>query len=131
QDEVTLRAGVAGDRHRERFAPLPATSLEGVLVYRFDSPLFFANATHFDERLRAVVEETSPRPTLVIIDAAAMTDIDVTGVNVLTRLAHDLQAEGSTVVITELTPSAAQIVHDSALDQVATVVPRIEDALSR
>jgi MFS superfamily sulfate permease-like transporter len=104
---------------------------QGVLVYRFDSPLFFANATHFDERIRAAVEAATPAPTTLVIDAAAMTDIDVTGTNVITRLAQDLEPKGISVVITELSDSAAQIVHDSGLDQVVRVVPRVEDALAR
>lgn len=131
EDEVTLQNGVVGDREHERLGALPPSALDGVLVYRFDSPLFFANATHFDERIRAVIEATTPAPTTVVIDAAAMDDIDVTGCNVITRLAQDLEAKGTKVVITELVPQAAQIVHDSGLDQVATVVPRLEDALAR
>jgi len=131
QDEVTLQAGVIGEREQARLGSLPPGELDGVMVYRFDAALFFANATHFDERIRSLVEETTPRPTTVVVDAAAMDDIDVTGVNVLTRLAQDLQAKGTRLVITELGPTAAQIVHDSGLDAVATVVPRIEDALTR
>lgn len=131
QDEVTLQAGVVGSREQERFGALPPESLDGVLVYRFDSSLFFSNATYFDERIRSFIEATTPRPTTVVVDAAAMGDIDVTGVNVLTRLATDLSAKGTQLVVTELAESAAQIVHDSGLDQVATVVPRIEDALTR
>jgi sulfate permease, SulP family len=131
EDEVTLQAGVVGDREKERLGALPPSALDGVLVYRFDSPLFFANATHFDERIRAVIDGTTPAPSTVVIDAAAMDDIDVTGCNVITRLAQDLEAKGTKLVITELVPQAAQIVHDSGLDRVATVVPRIEDALAR
>lgn len=131
EDEVTLQAGVIGEREKARLGALPPTSLDGVLVYRFDSPLFFANATHFDERIRAAVEATTPAPTTLVIDAAAMTDIDVTGSNVITRLAKDLEPKGTRVVLTELSASATQIVHDSGLDQVVTVVPRIEDALAR
>lgn len=131
QDEVTVQSGVVGEREQERLGSLPPTALDGVLVYRFDSPLFFANATHFDERIRAAVDATTPAPTTLVIDAAAMTDIDVTGTNVISRLAKDLEPKGTRVVITELSASAAQIVHDSGLDQVATVVPRIEDALAR
>ena len=62
QDEVTLQGGVVGDRESARLGALPPSALDGVLVYRFDSPLFFANATHFDERIRAIIEETTPRP---------------------------------------------------------------------
>jgi len=131
EDEVTLQGGVIGDREHERLGALPPAVLDGVLVYRFDSPLFFANATHFDERIRAVIDATTPAPTTVVIDAAAMDDIDVTGCNVITRLAQDLEGKGTRVVITELVPQAAQIVQDSGLDQVATVVPRLEDALGR
>ncbi len=131
EDEVTVRAGVVGAREEARFSALPPGSLDGVLVYRFDAGLFFANSTHFDERIRALVEETDPRPTMLVVDAAAMSDIDVTGVNVLTRLAQDLSAHGVRVVLAEMGESAAQIVHDSGLDQIVTIVPRIEDALTR
>jgi anti-anti-sigma regulatory factor len=64
------------------------------------------------------------------VDAAAMSDIDVTGANVLTRIAQDLSARGIRLVLTELSPSAAATVANTELGSVAQVVPRIEDALS-
>ena len=131
EDEVTLQGGVIGAREQERFAPLGRERLDGTLVYRFGSSLFFANATHFDERLRDLVAQTTPTPTVVIVDAAAMSDIDVTGSNVLTRLAHDLTAQGIRFVLTELSPDAAATVASSGLSTLVEVVPRIEDALAR
>lgn len=129
-DEVTLQGGVIGKREQERFGPIAPDRLRGTLVYRFGTSLFFANATHFDERLRGLVEETTPTPTVVVVDAAAMSDIDVTGANVLTRIAQDFTARGIRLVLTELSPSAAATVASTGLGSVAEVVPRIEDALS-
>ena len=55
----------------------------GLLVYRFDAPLFFANATVLREEVLALVDASDPPVREVVIDAAGIVDMDVTGAEAL------------------------------------------------
>jgi len=69
-------------------------TVPGLIAYRFYAPLFFPNADHFARRIRSLVAE-SPQPVKwVLVDVQAVTDIDVSGAEVIQRLAEDLEAQG-------------------------------------
>lgn len=55
----------------------------GLVVYRFDAPLFFANADVFRDDVRRAVERAHTPVRMVIINAEGMTDLDVTGAEML------------------------------------------------
>lgn len=64
-------------------------TIPGLVVYRFYAPLLFSNAAHFATRVRAVIQ-ASPNPVVwFLLDAQAITDIDVTAAEML----HDLHRE--------------------------------------
>ena len=66
----------------------------GLVLFRWDEQLFFANADLFREAvLRAVDSATTPTQQ-VIVAAEAVNDIDVTAADMLAELDHDLQARG-------------------------------------
>lgn len=69
-------------------------TLPGIVVYRFDAPLFFGNADVLRDEIRALVRNGDPPVRDVIINAEAVTDLDTTGVEVLARLHDDLRARG-------------------------------------
>ena len=61
-----------------------AEQVPGVVVVLFATPLWYANALHFEAQLRAAVERAvDGRPKLVVLDAFGMNDIDYTGVRAL------------------------------------------------
>ena len=62
----------------------------GLLLFRFDAPLFFANADHFARRLRAAIDASDERPRAVVVGGEAIADIDTTGAEVLGWLLDDL-----------------------------------------
>jgi high affinity sulfate transporter 1 len=64
----------------------------GLLIFRFDSPLFFANAEFFLAQARAMIAERSPGLRWFALQAEAIVEIDSTGVEVLERLADELAA---------------------------------------
>jgi SulP family sulfate permease len=72
-------------------------TIPGLIVYRFDAPLFFGNADVLRNEVRRLVREADPPARDVLINAEAITDLDTTGVEVLTRLLDDLTAEGATL----------------------------------
>lgn len=79
-----------------------ARQVPGLVVYRYDSPLFFANAEDFRERaLAAVVNAPSPVHWLVL-NAEANVENDLTSLDALKQLHDDLAARGVTLALTRV-----------------------------
>lgn len=72
---------------------------EGILVYRFDAPLFFANASRFRERLSTVLEENPGREEWVVLDFEGVGEIDTTALDMLEELATELVKNGAVVAV--------------------------------
>lgn len=64
---------------------------EEILIYRFDSSLFFANVDYFRETLAEKIEDHGEALELVILDASAISRIDSTGLHMLKELIRDLR----------------------------------------
>ncbi len=84
------------DRHED------AEQIPGLVIYRFDAPVFFANADIFGQSVKAAVAARSEPITWVIVAAEPITDIDTTGADVLTDLLDDLEGEGTDLAFAEL-----------------------------
>ena len=67
--------------------------LSGLVVYRYDAPLFFANARRFDEHVHALMA-SRPAVRAIVLDASAITGIDASGVHALRELDRDLADAG-------------------------------------
>jgi len=69
-----------------------ARRVPGLVLFRWDAPLFFANAERFQERVLESVE-SSPTPVRrIVVTAEPVTSIDVTSADVLAELGHTLRA---------------------------------------
>jgi high affinity sulfate transporter 1 len=91
--------GVAG-YHDVRSYP-GAQRLPGLVIFRFDAPLFFANAKAFrDEVLR--LARTEPAPRWLVVAAEPITDVDTTAADELFDLDRLLDERGQTLVFAEL-----------------------------
>ena len=66
----------------------------GLLLYRFDAPLFFANARFFqDDLVHRIIERDDEDPVrCVIVTAEPITDVDATAAEMLRDLLDDLAA---------------------------------------
>jgi len=67
----------------------------GLIVYRFDAPLVFANAAFFTERLAALVANAGPGLKCVILDAEPISDFDSTAAEALESLDAELERAGA------------------------------------
>ena len=71
-----------------------ATTIPGLVLYRYDAPLFFANAEHFKNRaLRATASETIPVEWFVV-NTEAIIEIDITAADILEELRQELAKKG-------------------------------------
>ena len=67
-----------------------ARRIDGLVLFRWDAPLFFANAEAFREAIEAAVDE-APTPTRwVVVAAEPVTDIDMTAGDMLDELVTEL-----------------------------------------
>ena len=90
--------GVDGWHSLEAFPD--ARVLPGIVVYRWEAPLFFANAGAFRQQVREIVRTQEPR--WVVIQCEAITDIDVTAAEMLTQLDHEVNARGIHLAFAEM-----------------------------
>lgn len=63
---------------------------EEILIYRFDSQLYFANVSHFRNELDELMKARGDRLKLLVLDASAINNIDSTGIHALEELIEDL-----------------------------------------
>ncbi len=74
----------------------------GVVVYRLDDRLFFANARYFNGRVREAIRAASASVRWLVVDADAITHTDSTGLDALLDLTKDLRRDRITLVIARL-----------------------------
>ena len=81
-----------------RWVPGPATpgteTEPGLIVYRFGSDLFFANAKRFADQVRALVDYAPTRVRWFVVDASAITDIDYSAAQSIRDLIDELKRRG-------------------------------------
>ena len=78
-----------------------AEELPGLVIFRFDAPLFFANARTFRDQIRRLAS-TDPRPRWIVVAAEPITDVDTTAADMLDDLDEELNAAGTSLVFAEL-----------------------------
>ena len=99
QAELGRVEGLAG-LHDTEMHP-DAELLPGLVVYRFDTPLIFANARTFGEQIRAIAER-SRGLNWIVIAAEPITDVDTTASDMLQELDIWLNARGISLIFAEM-----------------------------
>ena len=92
-------------------------TIPGLLVYRFDAPLFFGNADEFRNEIRALVAAGDPPVHDVLVNAEAITDLDTTGVDVVSRLLDDLGAEDVTLTFARVRSPVREMMRRTGLEE--------------
>jgi SulP family sulfate permease len=109
-------------------------TVPGVIVYRFDAPLFFANCRRLRDDVLDLVNGAPTTVQAVVIDASAITILDVTAASVLLELIGRLKSLGTELVVAEPRGSvrdvmrAAGLVGELGPDGLS---PTIRDAIER
>jgi high affinity sulfate transporter 1 len=100
-DAVLVRVdGLKGYHDAERHPE--GRRVPGLLLYRFDAPLFFANGETFREEVMRLVHRSHPRPRWVVITAEPITSIDSTAAEAVRELLDDLRQRGIVLAFAEL-----------------------------
>ena len=95
--------GVAKDLSvRDISKPPKTTTIPGLLIYRFDAPLFFGNASYFHERVISLINESEDRVEWLLWDAETITSIDSTAALMLVNLREELKARNIILAVSRL-----------------------------
>ncbi|MEW2391131.1 sulfate permease [Streptomyces venezuelae] len=78
-----------------------AERIPGLVIYRFDAPLIFANAKTFRDEVTRL-SRADPVPEWIVVAAEPMTDVDTTAADVLEALDESLNSRGVHLVFAEL-----------------------------
>lgn len=113
---TAVLAGVPG---KDRFVTATrypeAAPTPGLLIYRFSAPLIFANAEFFKEQIADLVETTAPPVQWFVLDAEAITDIDVTGAEALEQAIESLEHHRVAFAMTRVSQPVQQLLSTYAL----------------
>lgn len=92
--------GVKGYHDIKRYPD--ASRVPGLVLFRWDAPLFFANAELFQERVLDAVEDSPAPVRWLVVAAEPVTSVDVTAADVLSELDETLQAAGIELCFAEM-----------------------------
>ncbi|WP_020140582.1 SulP family inorganic anion transporter [Streptomyces sp. 351MFTsu5.1] len=92
-----LVPGVAGMHDVDDYPT--ARTIPGLLVYRYDSPLFFANAEDFRRRALAAVDMQTEPVRWFVLNTEANVEVDITALDAVDALRRELTARGITFAL--------------------------------
>ncbi len=78
-----------------------ADKVPGLVVYRFDAPLIFANCATFRDEIRRLAA-ADPPPRWILVAAEPMTDVDTTAADMLEDLDEELNRRGISLAFAEM-----------------------------
>jgi sulfate permease, SulP family len=85
-----------------------AKEIPGLVIYRYDSPLFFANAGNFLQRALGAVEQAEQPVRWLLLNAEANIELDSTSVDALEDLRTTLAQRGIQLAVTRVKYEVAQ-----------------------
>jgi SulP family sulfate permease len=107
-------------------------TLPGLIIYRVDAPLFFANARFLRERVHKLIQAATAPVRMVVLDCGAMFDLDVTGAETLAELERELDGQGITLGLAEPHAPMRHVLRRSGLLQklgAEDVFPTVDEAI--
>ena len=99
--DAVLRRLIADGKFHDCLEDDEAEDVPGVMVYRLYAPLIFANARHVVGRIRQLVNAADANLEWLILDAQAITDMDVTAAQRFAELHRELQEQGVAIKIAD------------------------------
>jgi MFS superfamily sulfate permease-like transporter len=79
-----------------------AKRIPGLVLFRWDAPLFFANAQLFHEHVLQAIADAPTSTSWIVVAAEPVTDVDTTAAESLSKLDEDLQKAGIVLCFAEM-----------------------------
>jgi sulfate permease, SulP family len=96
-----------------------ATTIPGLVIYRYDAPLCFANAENFKSRALKAIEAEATPVAWFVLNTEAIVEIDITATDVLEELIDELTAKGITFAMARVKRDLyAQLTRSQILEKI-------------
>lgn len=96
-------AGLVGLAEFRPAVAEPVEAAPGLVIYRFDAPLFFANSEFFLEEARRLIARAEHPVRWFLLDAAPISDVDATAADMLVQFDAEMDAAGIQIAIARAT----------------------------
>jgi len=94
-----------------------AETVPGLLIFRFDSVLFFSNADYFTEEVQEYVALAEVPIQKVLVNAETINDLDTTGTDRLIKLNEELQRDGIQLAFAEVKDPVREMMRLSGAEE--------------
>jgi MFS superfamily sulfate permease-like transporter len=105
------------DRYGDAAVHRTAQITPGVVVYRLDDRLFFANAGYMKARVREAVRGAATPTRAVVFDAEAITQVDIAGMEALQDLSRELAGEGITLTMARVSTLVRGLLDEAGVSE--------------
>jgi high affinity sulfate transporter 1 len=90
-------------------------TIPGLIIFRFNSPIYFANASLFHSRIKELIKECDQPVKAIIVDMVTNDRLDITSIEMLEKLAEELQRNNIAMMATHVHQPILQIARRSGL----------------
>jgi high affinity sulfate transporter 1 len=120
--------GIRGYQDIKRYPE--ARLIPGLVLFRWDAPLFFANGELFHQRVREAMAQSPTPVQRITVAAEPVTSIDVTSADMLAELEQALRDSGIELRFAELTdPVKEKLKRFGLLERFGTFYPTVGAAV--
>jgi high affinity sulfate transporter 1 len=89
----------------------------GLVIIRFDGPLYFATANALRDKVRAVTTDTDPPVTMVLIDMEGVNYLDLEGSDMLKEIAENMKSAGVEIHLTRVKHDVMEMLMQDGVDR--------------
>jgi anti-anti-sigma factor len=90
----------------------------GLVIIRFDGPLYFATANGLRDKVRAVTTDVDPPVTKVLIDMEGVDYLDLEGSDMLGEITKDMKGVGVEIHLARVKHEAMDMLEKDGVDQI-------------
>jgi high affinity sulfate transporter 1 len=90
----------------------------GLVIVRFDGPLYFATANALRDKVRAVITDTDPPVTMVLIDMEGVNYLDLEGSDMLKEIAENMKGAGVEIHLARVKHEVMEMLGKDGVDQI-------------
>jgi high affinity sulfate transporter 1 len=114
---VLGRSPVTGVFHRLDENP-DSETYPGLVIVRFDGPLYFANANALRDRIREVTTDVTPPVAMVLIDMEGVNYLDLEGCDMLNEITKNMKSIGIEIHLARVKHEVMKLLEKDGIDQI-------------